>query len=57
MTEADAMVFVVDDDASLRESLTDLVRSVGLRVEAFASAQEFLGSVRNCPNLSLRGRA
>ena len=42
MTEADAMVFVVDDDASLRESLTDLVRSVGLRVEAFASAQEFL---------------
>jgi FixJ family two-component response regulator len=42
MTEADAMVFVVDDDASLRESLTDLIRSVGLRVEAFASAQEFL---------------
>ena len=42
MTEPDRMVFVVDDDASLRESLKDLVQSVGLSVEAFASAQEFL---------------
>ena len=49
MTEADAMVFVVDDDTSLRESLKNLIRSVGLRVEAFASAQEFLGSKR--PNV------
>ena len=40
------MVFVVDDDASLRESLKNLIRSVGLRVEAFASAQEFLRSKR-----------
>jgi FixJ family two-component response regulator len=46
MTEADGLVFVVDDDASLRESLKDLVGSVGLRVEAFASAQEFLRSER-----------
>jgi RNA polymerase sigma factor (sigma-70 family) len=46
MTEADAMVFVVDDEASMRESLQDLLRSVGLRVEAFASAQEFLRSTR-----------
>jgi FixJ family two-component response regulator len=46
MTETDAMVFVVDDDASIRESLKNLIRSVGLRVELFASAQEFLGSKR-----------
>jgi DNA-binding NtrC family response regulator len=32
----------VDDDASVREALSSLIRSVGLRVEAFASAQEFL---------------
>jgi FixJ family two-component response regulator len=35
-------VFVVDDDASLREALSRLIRSVGLQVELFASAQEFL---------------
>jgi FixJ family two-component response regulator len=46
MTEPDRVVFVVDDDASLRESLKDLIQSVGLRVEAFASAQEFLRSKR-----------
>ncbi len=46
MTEAEGMVFVVDDDASLRESLQDLIGSVGLRMEAFASAQEFLRSQR-----------
>lgn len=46
MTDADAMVFVVDDDASIRESLKNLIRSVGLRIEAFASAQEFLSSKR-----------
>jgi CheY-like chemotaxis protein len=40
--DAEALVFVVDDDASLRASLQDLLESVGLRVEAFASAQEFL---------------
>jgi FixJ family two-component response regulator len=42
MTEADGVVFVVDDDTSLRESLKDLLHSIGLRVEAFASAPEFL---------------
>jgi FixJ family two-component response regulator len=46
MTETDAMVFVVDDDASVRESLKNLIRSVGLRVELFDSAQEFLRSKR-----------
>jgi FixJ family two-component response regulator len=44
--EPDKLVFVVDDDAPLRESLTDLIHSVGLRVEAFASAREFLRSKR-----------
>jgi FixJ family two-component response regulator len=44
--EPDKLVFVVDDDAPLRESLADLLRSIGLRVETFASAQEFLQSKR-----------
>jgi FixJ family two-component response regulator len=42
--ETEATVFIVDDDALVRESLKDLIRSVGLRVELFASAQEFLGA-------------
>ena len=46
MTDTEALVFVVDDDAPMRESLKNLLRSVGLRVEAFASAQEFLRSPR-----------
>jgi FixJ family two-component response regulator len=46
MTAAEAMVFVVDDDVGTRESLKNLIRSVGLRVEAFASAQDFLSSTR-----------
>jgi FixJ family two-component response regulator len=46
MTGTDAMVFVVDDDAPMRESLENLIRSVGLRVKVFASAQEFLQSKR-----------
>ncbi len=46
MTTAEAVVFVVDDDAGTRASLKNLIRSVGLRVEAFASAHEFLGSPR-----------
>jgi len=46
MTQSGAVIFVVDDDPRVRESLENLIRSVGLRVEAFASAQEFLGSKR-----------
>ncbi len=46
MTEPYRLVFVVDDDASFRESLKDLLHSVDLRVEALASAQEFLRSKR-----------
>jgi FixJ family two-component response regulator len=44
MTEADAIVFVVDDDEPMRKSLQNLIGSVGLRVETFASAPEFLRS-------------
>ena len=39
-----APVYVVDDDASVREAVGRLVRSGGWKVETFASAQEFLGS-------------
>ena len=46
LTEADAVVIVVDDESAVRRSLENLIRSVGLRVEAFASAQEFLRSKR-----------
>ncbi|TNF78866.1 response regulator transcription factor [Pseudomonas sp. ICMP22404] len=38
----DSMVFVVDDDASIRNALSNLLRSVGIRVETFASTAEFL---------------
>ena len=46
MPQAEPTVFIVDDDAQMRESLRNLIRSVGLRVELFASAQEFLQSQR-----------
>jgi len=42
MMDTEALVCVVEDDAPLRESLINLLRSVGLQVAAFASAQEFL---------------
>lgn len=44
--DAAAIVFVIDDDESMREALKSLIRSVGLKVEAFTSAQEFLQSTR-----------
>ncbi len=46
MAEHVPTVFVVDDDSAVREALTSLVRSVGLNVQAFASAREFLASSR-----------
>src|SRR5207237_9047221 len=46
MPEPDPVVFVVDDDPSLRHALTNLLRSVGLRVETFGSAREFLAGPR-----------
>jgi FixJ family two-component response regulator len=46
LLEHDAIVLVVDDDVSVREALGSLIRSTGLRVETFASAQEFLARPR-----------
>src|SRR5499427_1389104 len=43
-TEQSLIVYVVDDDASVREALQSLFRSVGLQVETFGSAAEFLQS-------------
>lgn len=42
MTSQTPTVFVVDDDLSVREALSSLIRSVALNVETFASAREFL---------------
>ena len=39
-------VFIIDDDSGVRESIKDLVESVGLRAESFATAQQFLASER-----------
>jgi FixJ family two-component response regulator len=42
MTAATSLVYIVDDDASVRKSLTRLVAAAGYRVHAFASAREYL---------------
>lgn len=42
MNELEPMVFVVDDDDSVRKALTRLIASVGIKVESFASAEAFL---------------
>ena len=44
MVEEGAVVFVIDDDPSMRLALEDLVSTVGLEVRAFAAPQEFLQS-------------
>jgi FixJ family two-component response regulator len=46
MKAGEPIVFVVDDDPSVRETLADLIASVGLSVLAFKSAREFLESRR-----------
>jgi two-component system, LuxR family, response regulator FixJ len=40
---SDAVVYVVDDEPSLRDSVAMLLRSIGLPAKTFASAEEFLG--------------
>ena len=42
MNPEEPIVFAVDDDASMREALSRLFRSVGMRAQIFASAEEFL---------------
>src|SRR5215467_4684758 len=46
MTEDEPVVFIVDDDASVRRSIQDLLSSVALQSEAFATPREFLDSER-----------
>jgi FixJ family two-component response regulator len=46
MTEPASIVFVVDDDPSVRRAIKRLVESVGLHVELFGSAMEFISSSR-----------
>jgi FixJ family two-component response regulator len=47
MAQVDSLVYVVDDDASIREAIKGLLKSVGLQVETFATAHEFLHSNRS----------
>src|SRR6266566_2022579 len=47
MTEAASIVFVVDDDASVCRAIQRLIESVGLHVEPFGSAKEFLQAKRS----------
>ena len=44
MANEEATVFIVDDDNAVRESLADLLDSVGIKVQTFANANDFLGS-------------
>jgi FixJ family two-component response regulator len=46
-TRAGPVVFVIDDDASVRDAISSLIRSVGLRAEVFASVSEFLAHKRS----------
>ena len=61
MNEEIPFVCVVDDDASMRDSLRNLIRSAGLNVQTFASAHEFLrtprpdGRAASCSMYSSRG--
>jgi FixJ family two-component response regulator len=47
MTELGPTVFVVDDDASVRDAISNLLESVGIRAEAFGSREEFLQADRS----------
>jgi FixJ family two-component response regulator len=44
LTDEHPVIFIIDDDPSMRATLADVMRSVGLAVQTFASAQDFLGS-------------
>ena len=46
MPDREAIVLVVDDDVSVREALAGLIRSAGMTVETFATAQDFLAHPR-----------
>jgi FixJ family two-component response regulator len=44
--QSESVVFVVDDDASIRDAVKSLLKSVGLRAEAFGSTEEFMKAAR-----------
>jgi len=46
MAQTDSMVFVVDDDASIRDAVRSLLKSVGLRSESFGSTEDFVRAAR-----------
>lgn len=46
MSSEQPVVFIIDDDVSVRKALTNLMRSVGLPVESYGSAQAFLSAKR-----------
>jgi len=58
MSEPESIVFVVDDDPSVRSAIKRLIGSMGLQVELFGAAQEFLASklpnVPSCLVLDIR---
>ena len=58
LRQPEAVIAIVDDDASVQRGLQRLIRSAGWKVETFASAQEFLGRSRtelpNCVLLDLQ---
>ena len=58
LPQSETVIAIVDDDPSAREGLQSLIRSIGLRVETFASAQEFLArrgaDAPNCLVLDLQ---
>lgn len=47
MKETDPIVYVIDDDSLIRRGLESLIRSIGLRVDTFATAHEFMQSKRS----------
>jgi FixJ family two-component response regulator len=47
VSEVTPVVFVVDDDVSVRESVEALIETAGLRAKSFATAQDFLGACRD----------
>jgi FixJ family two-component response regulator len=58
MNDSPGVVFVIDDDVSIRHALGRLIRSIGLQVELFGSAKEFLSrrppEIPSCMTLDIR---
>jgi FixJ family two-component response regulator len=46
MKKTEPIVFVIDDEALIRDGIESLLRSIGLRAQTFASAQEFMSAKR-----------